>query len=225
MNTRLASEAVEDGYRVNDPAVVFAPATSNDDATCIVDATVEGVPALESCHSMGGKRDGARARLTPVFCTRMLPCQYDGGAVAQSHFGVFAFMAAGLSAEFCIRRRPDRFLAAAVAATVLLSIANAGQETAVPEKVKQLRLAAEQGNADAQSNLGVMYANGEGVLRSGAAAADWYYKAGLAYLEEGKREDALRCVERIRNLEAVLDLTVPNMFLADQLLRAVYPKN
>ena len=61
--------------------------------------------------------------------------------------------------------------------------------------------------------------------RSGAAAADWYYKAGLAYLEEGKREDALLCVERIRDLEAVLDLTVPNMFLADQLLRAVYPKN
>jgi len=93
------------------------------------------------------------------------------------------------------------------------------------EAVKWYRLAAEQGNASAQFNLGVMYATGEGVLRSGAAAADLYYKAGLAYLEEGKREDALRCVERIRNLEAVLDLTVPNMFLADQLLRAVYPKN
>ena len=167
MNTRLASEAVEDGYRVNDPAVVFAPATSNDDATCIVDATVEGVPALESCHSMGGKRDGARARLTPGFCTRMLPCQYDGGAVAQSHFGVFAFMAAGLSAEFCIRRRPGRFLAAAVAATVLLSIANAGQETAA-EKVKQFRLAAEQGSASAQLNLGLRYDLGEGVPENDA---------------------------------------------------------
>ena len=93
------------------------------------------------------------------------------------------------------------------------------------EAVKWYRLAAEQGDAVAQYNLGVMYANGEGVLRSGAAAADWFYKAGLAYLEEGKREDALRCVEGIRNLEAVLGLTVPNMFLADQLLRAVYPKN
>ena len=93
------------------------------------------------------------------------------------------------------------------------------------EAVKWFRLAAEQGHAGAQFNLGGMYATGEGVLRSGAAAADWYYKAGLAYLEEGKREDALLCVERIRDLEAVLDLTVPNMFLADQLLRAVYPKN
>ena len=93
------------------------------------------------------------------------------------------------------------------------------------EAVKWYRLAAEQGHARAQFNLGVMYANGEGVLRSGAAAADWYYKAGLAYLEEGKREDALLCVERIRDLETVHRLTVPNMFLADQLLRAVYPKN
>jgi len=93
------------------------------------------------------------------------------------------------------------------------------------EAVRWYRLSAAQGFASGQYNLGVMYANGEGVLRSGAAAADWYYKAGLAYLEEGKREDALLCVERIRNLEAVLDLTVPNMFLADQLLRAVYPKN
>ena len=180
--------------------------------------------------------------------------------MAQSHFGVFAFMAAGLSAEFCIRRRPGRFLAAAVAATVLLSIANAGQETAVPEKVKQLRLAAEQGDAEAQTilgvkyangdgvpendaeavkwyrlaaeqgaadaryNLGVMYASGEGVLRSGAAAADWYYKAGLAYFKLGQKEDALLCVERIRNLEAVLDLTVPNMFLADELLGLIYDR-
>ena len=83
--------------------------------------------------------------------------------MAQSPFGVFAFMAAGLSAEFCIRRRRGRFLAAAVAATLLLSIANAGQETAVPEKVKQLRLAAEQDDAEAQSNRGVMYATGYGV--------------------------------------------------------------
>ena len=81
--------------------------------------------------------------------------------MAQSHFGVFAFMAAGLSAEFCIRRRPGRFLAAAVAATVFLSIANAGQETAVPEKVKQLRLAAEQGDTGAQLDPGWMYANGK----------------------------------------------------------------
>jgi len=30
------------------------------------------------------------------------------------------------------------------------------------------------GDADAQFNLGLMYANGDGVLRSRAVAADWY---------------------------------------------------
>lgn len=62
-------------------------------------------------------------------------------------------------------------------------------------------------------------------MRSGAAAANWYYKAGLAFLELGQTDKALLCVERIKNLEKVQGLTVPNMFLADQLLRAVYPKN
>jgi len=92
------------------------------------------------------------------------------------------------------------------------------------EAVKWYRLAAEQGDASAQYFLGEMYALGDGVLRSGAAAADWYYKAGLAYLEGGRREHALRCVERMRNLEVVLDLTVPNMFLADELLGLIYDR-
>jgi len=82
--------------------------------------------------------------------------------------------------------------------------------------------AAEQGDADAQFNLAVRYAHGEGVMKSGAAATDWYYKAGLSYLKEGKKDDALRCVERIKNLKTVLNLTVPNAFLADKLLTAIY---
>ncbi|MDL1959246.1 MAG: hypothetical protein LWX01_06035 [Deltaproteobacteria bacterium] len=40
------------------------------------------------------------------------------------------------------------------------------------EAVKWFRKAAEQGYADAQFFLGLMYAQGEGVLQSGAAAAD-----------------------------------------------------
>jgi TPR repeat protein len=90
------------------------------------------------------------------------------------------------------------------------------------EAVKWYRKAAEQGNAEAQHNLAVMYANGNGILQSGAAAADWYYKAGLSYLKEGKKDDSLRCVERIKNLETVLHLTVPNAFLADKLLATIY---
>ena len=42
------------------------------------------------------------------------------------------------------------------------------------EAVKWYRLAAEQGYAAAQVNLGVMYANGRGVLKDFAAAVKWY---------------------------------------------------
>lgn len=36
---------------------------------------------------------------------------------------------------------------------------------------------AEQGYADAQFNLGVMYNNGEGVLQNASTAVDWYTKS------------------------------------------------
>jgi uncharacterized protein len=44
----------------------------------------------------------------------------------------------------------------------------------VPAEVKQL---AEQGNPDAQSKLGVMYANGIGVEMDKASAVKWYAKS------------------------------------------------
>ncbi|HHX2522660.1 TPA: tetratricopeptide repeat protein, partial [Neisseria subflava] len=37
--------------------------------------------------------------------------------------------------------------------------------------------AAEQGNADAQVNLGLMYANGQGVRQDDAQAVQWYRQA------------------------------------------------
>ena len=40
--------------------------------------------------------------------------------------------------------------------------------------MKWYRLAAEQGNASAQYNLGVRYANGEGVPQDDAEAVKWY---------------------------------------------------
>ena len=82
--------------------------------------------------------------------------------------------------------------------------------------------AAEQGYAKAQYNLGVAYDSGEGVMQSDEAAADWYYKAGLSYLKEGKRDDALMCVESIKDLKTPSHLTVPNAFLADKLATAIY---
>ena len=45
------------------------------------------------------------------------------------------------------------------------------------EAVKWYRLAAEQGLAEAQVNLGAMYDNGEGVPEDDAEAARWYRMA------------------------------------------------
>jgi len=43
--------------------------------------------------------------------------------------------------------------------------------------LKWYRKSAEQGNAMAQDNLGVMYHEGEGVTRNYAEAAKWFRKA------------------------------------------------
>ena len=43
--------------------------------------------------------------------------------------------------------------------------------------LREWKLLAEQGNASAQNNLGVMYENGEGVARDDKTAAEWYTRA------------------------------------------------
>jgi TPR repeat protein len=68
-------------------------------------------------------------------------------------------------------------------------------------------------------SLGVMFSKGEGLQLSGAAAAEMYHKAGLLYLKEGDRSNALLCVERIRTLAKAMD--IPNASLADRLLATV----
>ena len=42
------------------------------------------------------------------------------------------------------------------------------------EAVRWYRLAADQGDATAKSNLGFMYTNGRGVLKDDAEAMRWY---------------------------------------------------
>jgi S1-C subfamily serine protease len=79
------------------------------------------------------------------------------------------------------------------------------------------RRAAEQEVAEAQYNLGVLYAYGKGVMHSPTAAADWFYKAGVTYLRNGERDKALKSIEQIKNQR-----NVPNAFLADKLLKAIY---
>ncbi len=45
------------------------------------------------------------------------------------------------------------------------------------QAVKWFQKAAEQGQVDAQNNLGVMYSNGQGVLQDYEQAVEWYRKA------------------------------------------------
>ena len=52
------------------------------------------------------------------------------------------------------------------------------------EAVKWYRLAAEQGDANAQYNLGLMYDNGQGVPQDYAEAVKWYRLAA----EQGDAE-------------------------------------
>ena len=44
-------------------------------------------------------------------------------------------------------------------------------------EVKTLHMAAEQGDAEAQQQLGVRYKNGEGVIQNAKEAVKWYRKA------------------------------------------------
>ena len=54
---------------------------------------------------------------------------------------------------------------------------NSGSPEDGAEAVRWFRMAAEQGHAGAQFNLGLMYAEGRGVPEDHAAAADWYRMA------------------------------------------------
>jgi len=90
------------------------------------------------------------------------------------------------------------------------------------EAIKWYRKAAEQDYAMAQYNLGFMYSKGFGVIQSGTAAADWFYKAGMTYLRDGKKEDALRCVEVIQGMAKDPQREIPNSFLADKLMKEIY---
>jgi TPR repeat protein len=65
------------------------------------------------------------------------------------------------------------------------------------EAVKWFRLAAEQGDASAQYNLGVMYTNGEGVPKDDVTAARWYRLAAalsMDMLSNGERDDSFQIV-------------------------------
>jgi len=69
--------------------------------------------------------------------------------------------------------------------------------------VKWLSEAARQGDADSQYVLGLIYGGAIADLRNDTTAADWFYSAGITYLQEDNREGALRCFEQIKTLVAL----------------------
>ena len=78
-------------------------------------------------------------------------------------------VACGLLVGFC--------LGATLAAACPPPAPESRQNETAPQDAEALRLAAEQGNADAQYNLAVMYANGLGVPQDDAEAVRWYRRA------------------------------------------------
>ena len=81
-----------------------------------------------------------------------------------------------------------RFLYYAV--TLLLSTGALAQnnDVDIEKTVKTTHLLAEQGEADAQYNLGNCYAFGDGVEQSYTEAVKWYKKAAEQGHEDAKKE-------------------------------------
>ena len=50
-------------------------------------------------------------------------------------------------------------------------------------------------------NVGSIYLNGYGEIKSGLAAAEWFYKAGVGYISVGERERALSALEVISGID------------------------
>ena len=72
--------------------------------------------------------------------------------------------------------------------------------------LRELRIAAEEGSADAQANLGVMYLNGLGVSQNDQLAAHWMHKAaeqGVALAQQtitvGRARDLLAALRQLSN--------------------------
>jgi hypothetical protein len=85
-------------------------------------------------------------------------------------------------------QRWTTFFAAAV-----LVAATAGVGAAQQESIDELRARAEQGDADAQFYLGVMYTNGRGVPQDDVQAYMWFNLSAAL----GQGEDAVKARDRV----------------------------
>ena len=88
-------------------------------------------------------------------------------------------------------------------ATIFVALASMSCSTSIrllpPAGVTELRARAELGIAGAQFNLGVMYANGRGVLQDGVQAHMWYNLAASRETGE-QRESAVEARDGVAGL-------------------------
>ena len=84
------------------------------------------------------------------------------------------------------------WLVCLAAAMLVFSFCGYGVEKNYSEAVKWYRKAAEQGDADAQFNLGACYFLGNGVEKNDSEAVKWWRRAA----EQGnaKAQEVLRCL-------------------------------
>jgi TPR repeat protein len=74
----------------------------------------------------------------------------------------------------------------------------AGGEDNWRQSLALFKRAGDGGIADGYNNVANQYSKGEGAIQSRLAAAEWYYRAGVAYLKTGKRERAFAALEAVR---------------------------
>jgi hypothetical protein len=66
---------------------------------------------------------------------------------------------------------------------------------------------ADKGDAPSQFQLGMLYEQGQGVIKSPLNAVEWYYKAAMCYRKAGDREQALTVLDAMRKLDPDHPLT------------------
>ena len=97
-----------------------------------------------------------------------------------------------------MERQPTRILATlavSVLALTLIAPWALGQDR---DLITATRLAAEQGDAEAQFILGAMYFQGRGVLKDDAEAVRWYRLAAEQGLADGQNSLGVSWSQRIR---------------------------
>src|ERR1039458_8593653 len=118
--------------------------------------------------------------LTQATRRRHHTCTFTVAEVALGEeAAVKGFWLAGFNGQSVGFNSMRRFLSAAFhPVTGLFSTHAAAPEgVAVPGKFQEYKAKAEQGNAEAQFNLGFCYDDGRGVAKNYAKAAKWYRKA------------------------------------------------